>query len=499
MLNFERLVDRVPGSQLGTRIRAHHFNELQQAAEDLQAGALPIALAGIEGALGEYEPLQNMREVRRNVLDFGADPTGDSDCVDAIHEAAADARDALQSGSAEAAGLPILEFPPGAYRITDELSKGSEMWIGTGARNGSQLIWDGGSGGTMVTQSGAAPAAISFGGMRNLWLTSASTSVRPDHHLDLTASTVDALYQLEQMYFSKCEDTSIVVSGWTNLHWSHIRWDSIREYAISLLPDSTQFGSSFVLDQFTYDHQGASDTGKGFLLIDNQKNSVNVGPIKLSNARVEVNHAWDSPASLIHLKHGSTANPSIFPILLENLAFVDEVSTNPGVIYRDTADTTNGEQVTLDNVVLSQSIEVCRGTWPNQFGSTPPAPASGRIPYMQIGEQHTLGSPLYIYRGTLDTVAIRAERKGDTVNRFRLSPDGKQEWGDGSNAVDTNLYRDGVGRLRTDGTFMLPGTYLLPLRLGSYRLWVDPGTDKLYIKNGAPSSATDGTVVGTQS
>lgn len=37
-----------------------------------------------------------------------------------------------------------------------------------------------------------------------------------------------------------------------------------------------------------------------------------------------------------------------------------------------------------------------------------------------------------------------------------------------------------------------------PLRLGDYYLWVD-STGDLRIKNGAPSSDTDGTIVGTQS
>lgn len=38
-----------------------------------------------------------------------------------------------------------------------------------------------------------------------------------------------------------------------------------------------------------------------------------------------------------------------------------------------------------------------------------------------------------------------------------------------------------------------------PFRLGAYYLWVDPADDNLYIKEGAPSSVTDGTVVGAQS
>ena len=42
------------------------------------------------------------------------------------------------------------------------------------------------------------------------------------------------------------------------------------------------------------------------------------------------------------------------------------------------------------------------------------------------------------------------------------------------------------------------GAYTDPARLGAYRLWVD-GSGRLRIKNSAPTSDTDGTVVGTQS
>jgi hypothetical protein len=37
-----------------------------------------------------------------------------------------------------------------------------------------------------------------------------------------------------------------------------------------------------------------------------------------------------------------------------------------------------------------------------------------------------------------------------------------------------------------------------PMRMGTFYLWVD-GSGRLRIKSGAPSSDTDGTVVGTQS
>lgn len=46
-------------------------------------------------------------------------------------------------------------------------------------------------------------------------------------------------------------------------------------------------------------------------------------------------------------------------------------------------------------------------------------------------------------------------------------------------------------------TMLGDGTWTAPLVLGTHRLWVD-GTGDLRIKASAPTSATDGTVVGTQ-
>lgn len=48
--------------------------------------------------------------------------------------------------------------------------------------------------------------------------------------------------------------------------------------------------------------------------------------------------------------------------------------------------------------------------------------------------------------------------RGDAQNMFQCSIAGKEEWGaGGSSAVDTNLYRSGVGTLKTDGNFIIGG------------------------------------------
>jgi hypothetical protein len=43
---------------------------------------------------------------------------------------------------------------------------------------------------------------------------------------------------------------------------------------------------------------------------------------------------------------------------------------------------------------------------------------------------------------------------GDTAARYQVNADGKINWGDGTNAADTTLYRSAVGTLKTDNTFL---------------------------------------------
>jgi hypothetical protein len=66
-------------------------------------------------------------------------------------------------------------------------------------------------------------------------------------------------------------------------------------------------------------------------------------------------------------------------------------------------------------------------------------------------------------------------------------------WPISGGKYDIYLQKWGYGNVRIRG-----GGYNTPhLRLGDYHLWID-GSDKLRIKNGEPTSATDGTIVGSQ-
>lgn len=111
--------------------------------------------------------------------------------------------------------------------------------------------------------------------------------------------------------------------------------------------------------------------------------------------------------------------------------------------------------------------------------------------------------------GAFSSPGIQMRNKADTYPRMRIMPGGIYI-GDGtatpvndlrSLAEPTSAYGLNVqGIFGTTSTLMVENSAFNAgmLRLGNYHFWVD-GSGRLRIKNGLPTSDTDGTVVGTQS
>jgi|SRR3989344_2057545 len=98
-------------------------------------------------------------------------------------------------------------------------------------------------------------------------------------------------------------------------------------------------------------------------------------------------------------------------------------------------------------------------------------------------------------------VAYIAKTVADANNRLTISANGKIEFGPGNTVVDTNLYRSAPNMLAmgTGDSFKIDCKWDGGLFwLGNSALWAD-NSGILRIKNGAPTSDTDGTIIGTQS
>lgn len=63
---------------------------------------------------------------------------------------------------------------------------------------------------------------------------------------------------------------------------------------------------------------------------------------------------------------------------------------------------------------------------------------------------------------TADTDVITSKASGDAVNRFYIEGQGLHAWGDGTNAADTNLYRNAANELKTDDALTVVGAFTSP-------------------------------------
>jgi hypothetical protein len=65
--------------------------------------------------------------------------------------------------------------------------------------------------------------------------------------------------------------------------------------------------------------------------------------------------------------------------------------------------------------------------------------------------------PLVKHHGAASGIFLGSTLANDANRRYQVKADGKTEWGPGSSAVDTNLYRNAAGELKTDGILTVGG------------------------------------------
>ena len=113
--------------------------------------------------------------------------------------------------------------------------------------------------------------------------------------------------------------------------------------------------------------------------------------------------------------------------------------------------------------------------------------------------------PLWVEGNSTSGEGFGVKVRGDNVSRVSMMPNGHLRFGSGAITPDVDLYRLDVGQLYTPAQFIAGGNLSCSdsawngshVTLGAYHFWVD-ATGKLRIKSSAPTSDTDGTVVGQQ-
>lgn len=407
------------------------------------------------------------------------------DAADAMAVAALDGNDEV--------GYPDVVFDAADYRLDSAITWKKCNLVGQGSFHGTRLQWNGGAA-IPITR----PDELRFQRMTGMLL-STMGATRPTYWLDIQGP-VDFGGQLRDVHFGVTSAGAIRMGGWFNLHWRDLRFDGIGGYAIEAAVPTGQYKSSFLIDGFTYDHQASETLGEGVLYLGITGDNADIGTVHLANGRIEVNGAWTGDQAVVHLDHtGATSYNSNVGLHLDNVTYQDESGMASDALIRRTGSTSYSDAFFLTNVRTHGLGAVIAGDWP---ATTPAIPVRADYNMLSYGTEGMFAHRLTLLASdeTWDHF-IYARKGSEAADRFRLDRNGVMYWGDGTNAPDTALYRSSANALSLGaGDHLgLDGTWNGGLLwFGSYALWVD-STGDLRIKNGAPSSDTDGTVVGTQS
>jgi hypothetical protein len=405
--------------------------------------------------------------------------TGTPQASDAANlQEAIDDADATYSDGSQ----PIVKLPRGIVGLTDLVDRKRVLLDGAGSLKGTTFRWDGAADGTMwdgVNNSLGGFRGINFVGGDN----------EPAHFLDLTAALVDAMFVMEDVSFFECSDSPILMSDWTNLHWRMIRWDNCGGYAIDAQPTlgTAMFASSFHLSDFTYDHSRTSTPGSGFMRIDNSiRDGINLGPISLAHARVEVNEAWAAGhRCLLDIKHDATPNTSgIIPVSFDHIAFSTHDMVDATWVYRNTADTTRSENLEWKWCLSSGPASLINGVW----STKQPIPTSVPTKVFSIS---SMGEQFMIGTDDNNVLSVEAFSAGlGYTGRFlnRSSRGGMQAGRGASGAAPLELINTGgtvtIGFY--EGTASPEGSQAAPK--GSF--FSDRTNGKLYFKSGGGTGNT---------
>lgn len=114
-----------------------------------------------------------------------------------------------------------------------------------------------------------------------------------------------------------------------------------------------------------------------------------------------------------------------------------------------------------------------------------------------VSNPHATGDGIEVALGTTTRTAFGASLTSDANYRFYTDAAGKHWWGNGTAAVDTNLYRSGANQLSTDDTFVVNRAAASDQALAfyinpeaNYRFYAETG-GKLWWGDGAGSLDTN--------
>lgn len=493
---------------------AAFMNQLVDAANQANAafnGAGQITTAAITPALEGYGPLANMRAGMFDPRDAGALGDGDHDDTSAILSKIDEAYEA-----GDATDEPqYVTLRPGRYLIDGELELPDIVGLRGSGSGITTLV--AASSGAKITLAGGSRSSASHGG----W------TFDGDEKAEVGLQILPPFYEsvVSDIVLDSCDGDGLDIRGTQNTLFQRITSHRhqgngivVDDGAGSLLFQSC-FASNNVTRQVRVQESGNYPELQGTAIYTTPRH------IKFDTCVFErgesgcdsimrVDDGFATVLTNTVLAAGSAVSGESFPVLMvtggdvvlgqRTMIAGSNASNHDGILVSG-----NGAVVFADPSVTSQTLKTfltvdgasarAQGFFPGTFGATTPVAFTGGASETSSSFRFERFNVWHTQLAAANAI-LSSSVQGDAGQRFRMQADGKMLWDDGADfSFDTNLYRSAANLLKTDDAFAVPGTYTLPFWLGSYALWVNPGDGKLYIKSSAPGSATDGTVVGSQS
>lgn len=204
---------------------------------------------------------------------------------------------------------------------------------------------------------------------------------------------------------------------------------------------------------FTLESNSGTETFIGCSTDRNAQNGFNipastsVGPIVLSGCRATRDGKSSTSSSYAGVKVVSTTRPVLIDNLIVLTGTDDDGSGNLTPQYGVYASGSTSVVIASGNInAVSSGLNDGGGNTTFLYG--PMVTGTGITSWVWTGIAATTAA-------TAGTTTAQTKVTGDTQQRFTLGADGKHNWGSGTAATDTNLYRSGAGSLQTDGFFAM--------------------------------------------
>lgn len=359
-------------------------------------------------------------------------------------------------------GNRVLRFGPGVMALESGITWKGGWWEGEGSTSGTRVIWNGTAGVTAITRQNAIIGGLSFASIKGINFRKGSA--KPGTWLDCTsAEFVDALFNLEDVHFYGATSDMIKLKGWLNLYWRKVRFDEFTGYALSTgtttLASGPQYLGVFHIDDFTADSKGAC---AGVFEIDNSTlNGSNLGPIHISNCRIELNDApMTGNKGIITLKQTNTS-PSARAIGLHLDNFTVQIvgaaqGTGDSLIYRETTDTAGNESIMFTNVRQEGLDSIVGGTWPTYWPTIPLVVNYGQLAinthFSSYDRYTTITDQIFNLVTDRDSeLGYRLRRGTESFDRLYINAKAEMYFGDGTAAADALFFRNAAGVMRVGG------------------------------------------------